>query len=194
MGAKWSRCIGLGFVAVALTACSPDLGDPVDTSESSSSAEVEPTETSVPTPSLTPDEQAAADAALAAYNGAWGVQVLAQRNPGAKPDWRLDFQQFFAEPLLSEVLSTIYGLRDAGLTAPTGEPVRTPVVTEVDLDAMHVTIVDCVDTRPWPSLDASGAVVSTPRLPGPVTAQVDYDTQLARWLVVQQEGDLEATC
>ncbi len=194
MRAKWSRCIGLGFVAIALTACSPDPGDPVDTSDSSSSAEVEPTETSVPTSSLTPDEQAAADSALAAYNGGWEIRVLAQRDPGAKPDWRLDFQQFYAEPLLSSALATLYGLRDAGLRSPTGEPARAPVAAEVDIEQMQVTITDCVDTRPWPSIDATGAVVSTEQPPRPLTARAYYDTQLARWLVVEQEADLEATC
>jgi len=122
------------------------------------------------------------------------LDVLARRDPGAKPDWRLDFQQFYAEPELSDALSTIYGLRDAGISAPSGEPARAPVAAEVDIEQMQVTITDCVDTRPWPSIDATGAVVSTEQPPRPLTARAYYDTQLARWLVVEQEGDLEATC
>lgn len=189
--------VGLPLLAALLLAgCTGDTGDgpPRSTPPSTSASETtEPAPTTAPP--LSPDEQAAADAALAAYNGGWGVQVQAIRDPGAKPDWRLDFQQFFAEPLLSEILGGIYGYRDAGLAAPAGEPSRAPIVTDVDLNRMQVSITDCVDSRPWPFVVvATGAPGSTPRAPGPVSAQVSYNSQLARWLVIEQEADLEATC
>lgn len=96
------------------------------------------------------------------------------------------------ELLLSDALSTLYGLRDAGISPPTGAPARSPVVTEATLDA--VTITDCVDTRPWPAVDASGTVVSVDSPPSEAVVRVIFDEVLLRWLVVEQTADLETMC
>lgn len=188
---------GLVLCGLLVAGCS---ADPDDTASPSSIDETTATSESA-APSTTdeagqggPDDQAAAMAALAAYNGGWAIVVQSYRDPGAKPNWELDYRQYITEPELSEALGQVYGMRDAGVAHVTGEPVRDPTATNVDLQALVVEIRDCVDVNPWPqTYVATGQSNSRPQDPFVLEARVIYDTAAARWLVTEQTPT-EAPC
>lgn len=184
-------------IAVLATACSPQADTPAPTATSettASSASPSPTPT-VETGQGGEDEAAAGVAALAAYNGGWSLFVQSRRDPGAKPNWELDYRQYYMDPELSEALGQIYGMRDAGLASPTGEPLRDPAVASVDLEAQVVQVRDCVDLSPWPQIYvATGVLNSQPQPPFVIEARVIYDAAAGRWLVTEQTPDPDEPC
>ncbi len=141
------------------------------------------------------EEQAAAMAALEAYDSAWAVLVQSYRDPGAKPDWELDYRQYMTEPELGTALAYVYGLRDAQLAHPSGTPVRNPTVTSVDLEAQIIEVRDCVDLSQWPQVStATGMLNATPQPPYVVTARVVYEDAAGRWLVSEQTPETSQPC
>lgn len=179
---------GLLLSVLLVAGCSADPDDTPSPSstESTTSASASPTPT-VETGQGGEDEAAAAMAALAAYNGGWAMVVQSYRDPGAKPNWELDYRQYITEPELSEALGYVYGLRDAGVAHPSGDPVRNPAAARVDLDAQVVEVRDCVDLSAWPQVFvATGVLNSTPQPPFVIEARVIYDAAAARWLVTEQ--------
>lgn len=192
------RLAALCLTLAVLAGCGGDNPEPEPSrsSETSTSSET-PTTSAEPTDTGQggPDEQAAAQDALAAYNAAWDLVVLARRDPGAKPDWSLDYGQFYGEPLLSQVLGTLYGMRDDGLANPSGAPIRQPEAGAVDLASGSVAIKDCVDVAQWPQIYvATGESNSVPQPPYLLEAQVVYSQADGRWLVVEQVADPNRPC
>lgn len=185
---------------LALVGCSSgrDDADSAETVPPSASAASNAVEGALPTDPLAqmgPAEQAAAVAAVAAYDGSWALDVQARRDPGAKPDWELDYRQYFTDPALSVALGSVYGMRDAGLANPTGEPIRSPQVVAVEIETQVVDIVDCIDYRPWPEIFvASGVQNSIPEPPFVVQARAIYDTAGGRWLVAEQSPQPDQPC
>lgn len=180
------------LLIVLLTACSPGPDDTSSPESSPSPAAGSSPAEAMPTPTGTlgqgsADEQAAASAALAAYNNSWALDVQARRDPAAKSDWKLDYRLYFGEPALSVALGLVYGMRDAGLASPTGEPIRDPQVAAVGGQAQSAEIRDCVDFRPWPEIFVStGQRNSIAGPPFVIEAQVSYDAVVGRWLVTEQ--------
>lgn len=186
------------FLVLLMAACS---SDPHARQGISPSSTIAAPSASGPTPSLTDalgqgeDEQAAAVAAIAAYNGSWALVVQARRDPGAKPSWKLDYRQYFTDPALSVALGLVYGMRDAGLASPTGEPARDPTVVAADGQARTAEISDCVDFRPWPEIFVStGQQNSIPAPPFVIEARVIYDAGAGRWLVTEQTPHPDQPC
>jgi len=192
-----------GLLLLCLFVLSGCSSDPDDLASSETAPLLAPAASNavdgaLPTEALSqtsPEEQAAAVAAVAAYDGSWALDVQARRDPGAKPNWQLDYRQYFTDPALSVALGQVYGMRDAGLASPTGEPSRDPRVVAVDLDRQSVEIVDCVDFRTWPEIFvATGEQNSIPEPPFVIQARVIYDPAAGRWLVTEQTPHPDQPC
>ncbi|WP_152628042.1 hypothetical protein [Streptacidiphilus neutrinimicus] len=142
----------------------------------------------------TPAQQAAAQAALAAYQGMWSD--LARL--GGTSDWRNpELGRYMTGDVLSNWSSSFALNKRQGLVL-LGTPVSTPRVFSV-APSDHpntVEIADCVDMRNWLQYGAS-----THRLADSVPggrhwseAAVTFDPRWQRWLVSQQLLGKKGSC
>ncbi len=204
---------------VALTACTSNTADPGTSSTSvpptsaspvvspssvpastPSSSSVKPTpsvaEPTTPNPwpdDLTPEQVAAAQAAIETYRNYWRVVDVAAADPGQ--DWTAEVSEYATNPEKTALVETLQKLADRGQRA-VGTTVIAPIVTTVESGV--VAISDCVDKTSTDSLDASGNSVKAPNGPGsyfrhPSTIQVVQRQDLA-WAVAFVSDDWSQTC
>ncbi len=176
------------------------LGLPACSGGESSAEPASPSPTvpdSRPSPTTTagtsdPEDEAAAQAAMAAYRDLTELVQNARRDPSQ--DWLPAYTQLAADPYRSAELLEISALRDRGI-AHSGAVTNAPEVTGVDLTGgtdgtlQTVTIEDCVDTRDFPAtVRATGEVISAERPPHVAVATVVfYPAPEDRWLVTAVE-------
>ena len=219
---KTTRLVVVAVAAlVVLTACTSNTADPGTTSNSvappPSSAPSSVSATSAPatspsssivkpTPSvadptkpnpwpdnLTPEQVAAAQAAIETYRNYWRVVDVAAADPGQ--DWTAEVSEYATNPEKTALVETLQKLADRGQRA-VGTTVTAPIVTTVESGV--VAISDCVDKSNTDSLDASGNSVKAPNGPGsyfrhPSTIQVVQRQDLT-WAVAFVSDDWSQTC
>lgn len=177
-----------------LGGCTDDPNPPANTSGSMASPEFT-SATSSATSTLTAEEQAASDAALAAYNGMWSVDVASMEDPGA--DWYAAYRQYVGDPALSLRISDRQAYAAAGVIGQ-GAPERNPKITSISLaQPPTVLIADCIDVTGWDLIkEATGESVrdeenQPPRYMYEATVQ-RYDDGI--WLVNETKALLEKPC
>ena len=191
--------VGLAVLGalLGLAACSSEDGSTGQVSPSATALEPRPS----PAPSSAvqdPEDEAAAEAALAVYRDLTQVIQDARRDPTR--DWLPAYSELAADPYRSAELLEISALRDRGV-AHSGEVHNHPRVTEVDLAGgtdgtlRTVTIEDCVDTRDFPAtVVATGQIFSVSRPPHVAIATVVfYPAPDDRWLVASVQVQ-DRTC
>jgi hypothetical protein len=182
----WMGIVALGSL-LALTACGTDGDAPEQTPPASSAFEPSAGPTSS-SPATSPDEEAAADAAMTVYRDMTRLVQDARRDP--TQDWLPAYSQLTADPYRSAELFEISALHDRGISH-TGEVTHDPAVVAVDLAGgtdgtlRTVTIQDCVNTRDFPAtVQATGEEISAERPPHEAVATVVfYPPPENRWLV-----------
>ena len=153
------------------------------------------TATTTTPPSTVTIDPAVAEAeelVLQTYRGYWAAKVASYADPTQPQDPNLEV--FAVDTALADAQATIGSMRAEGIYVP-GEPVLTPEVTVVDLDAQTATIVDCVDTANWQGLfvathESAVAPDQFTRVTAGATARV-YDGQ---WVIDTYRVYREQTC
>jgi len=223
MTRRWAAAMISVVLGAVIAGCSNDSADPVTVAASASSrptptpsvaaiSTAPPTSSAPPAVSstvtsasvnlstsptwpntLSPDEVAAAQRAIAAYRSYWQVVDLAAAQPGL--DWSEEVAQYATGPEQQSLLAALRKLAERGYHT-VGNTVLSPRVTSVQQGVVAIT--DCVDKTVADSQDSTGRSVKAPNVPGsyfrhPSTAQV---AQLAdgRWAVVVTTDDWSQTC
>jgi len=160
--------------ATLTTASPPSSSSPVTsaspvtpTSSAVSSSSTAPATAANPWPAdLTPDQQAMAQAALAAYHQAWTVIDQAYSDP--TQSWEPTIRQYIADPYALVVLKSLQGLASKQFHTVGSNKVDA-VVTAVEGsgDGAKVTIEACVDSSGGDLLDVNGKSVKAPLPVGP---------------------------
>jgi len=160
--------------ATLTTASPPSSSSPVTsaspvtpTSSEASSSSTAPATAANPWPAdLTPDQQAMAQAALAAYHQAWTVIDQAYSDP--TQSWEPTIRQYIADPYALVVLKSLQGLASKQFHTVGSNKVDA-VVTAVEGsgDGAKVTIEACVDSSGGDLLDVNGKSVKAPLPVGP---------------------------
>ena len=169
-----SSATALSTTATLTTASTPSSSSPVTsaspvtpTSSAASSSSTAPATTANPWPAdLTPDQQAMAQAALAAYHQAWTVVDQAYADP--TQSWEPTIRQYIADPYALVVLKSLQGLASKQFHTVGSNKVDA-VVTAVEGsgDGAKVTIEACVDSSGGDLLDVNGKSVKAPLPVGP---------------------------
>lgn len=144
----------------------PPRPSPTTSPAPSSSTPAAPT-TANPWPeSLTPEQQAMAQAALTAYQQAWKTTDEAYGDP--TQSWEPTIRQYIADPYALVVLKSLQGLANKQFHTVGSNKVDA-VVTAVEGsgDGAMVTIDACVDSSGGDLLNASGVSVKAPLPVGP---------------------------
>lgn len=178
---RMTAAVGLCAALVALSAC----GTSDKHSESPSSA--------APMPSSTQDskEQAARDAALAAWRGMRSEQVKAY-HAGKSSGTKLS--TYAADKALSKIESELFQYRRAGVHFE-GEPKSAAKITAVDIESapQKATVAECLDTTGWKAMQGSKNVTS-PNQVQRYTVTGSVRTIGTQWRVVDYTVDKERTC
>ncbi|MER6354705.1 hypothetical protein ABT186_23525 [Streptomyces sp. NPDC001634] len=172
---------GLCAVLAALSACSSSDKH----SQSPSSAAT--------SPSATQDskEQAAGDAALAAWRG-MDTEMVKAYHRGKSSGTKLS--TYAADKALSKIESELFQYRQAGVHFE-GEPKSTAKVTAVDIEStpQKATITECLDTTGWKAMQGSKNVTS-PNQVQRYTVTGSVRTIGAQWKIVDYTVDKELAC
>ncbi|MFF7145715.1 hypothetical protein ACFZB5_31670 [Streptomyces nodosus] len=178
---RMTAAVGLCAALVALSACSTADKH----SESPSSA--------APTLSATQDskEQAAGDAALAAWRG-MDAEMVEAYHVGKSSGTKLS--AYAADKALSKIESELFQYRQAGVHFE-GEPKSTAKVTAVDIQStpQKATIAECLDTTGWKAMQG-GKNVTSPNQVQRYTVTGSVRTIGTQWKVVDYVVDKEHAC
>jgi hypothetical protein len=142
---------------------------------------------------LPPDQVTAAQAAIAAYTGFWGVVDQAFGAPGQ--DWSASIASYATASAQDNLLEGLSQTANRGQYR-TGSVKISPQVTQVD--AGLVTITDCVDSTYVDLFNSDGVSIKAPNAPGSyerhvLTAHVGQ-FQSEQWLVSDTVEDWSKPC
>src|SRR6476646_4708445 len=127
---------------------------------------------------LTPDQVAAAQAAIAAYTGYYKLVDQAYADPSR--DWSTDAAQVAADPVKSSFLRNVAGTAELGQYR-NGSIVVHPIVVKVEPGVVSMTA--CVDATDMGFFDKAGKSIKAPNAPG------SYFRHLSEVQVAKYEGD-----
>lgn len=189
--AAWSLLpvllVAVGCISSGATE-SPARSVPPSTAAAPSSSVAPP---APPTP-----EEAAARAAMEAYEGFWSVRNEADRAPGAR-DWAPAISRYTADPARYFAIENINAYAEASVHA-VGEPEHSPRIESVSLEQPpRVVIIDCIDfTGTDVVRDDTGESVADPAQPprSQLRAVLVLYPDPDRWLVQETESLLEQSC
>jgi hypothetical protein len=202
---RWQAVLLLLAVSLPLAACGIDEVPPGEGPSTSSAGSASPTATATATATATETERTesreemdATAEAMAVYANFSQLIQKARRDP--TQDWSTAYAELTADPLRTNELLEISGLRDRGV-AHSGQIRNTPEVSDVELAGgtdgtlRTVTIGDCIDSRDFPAtVLATGELFSVARPPYPAVATVVfYPDPEERWLVTSFEAQ-DGTC
>jgi hypothetical protein len=142
---------------------------------------------------LTPDQVAAAQAAIAAYESYFKLVNQAYADPSK--DWSVNAAEVAADPVKSSLLRNLAGTAQLGQYRD-GSIVVEPTVVKVEPGLVSMT--SCVDATDMGFFDKAGNSIKAPNAPGsyfrhPSQVQVaKYEG--GQWLVTFITDDYNATC
>ena len=196
-GALMGRRMTLVVAAVLLVlmaGCGNDSADPIPTQR----FDLEDTETAgASSPAslagLTPEQVAAAQAAVAAYQQYWATRDSIAANPGA--DWTSQVAMVATAGAGEDLLSMAAELAAAGQHG-IGSTTVEPTVTSLNNGIVSLSV--CVDTRVADVVDGAGVTVRPPDVPGSLRRFVS-NAKVAvfdggQWLVAIDDADRSTGC
>src|SRR6476646_4366800 len=164
----------------ALTSSLPTVTSTSSASTVTSSAtETSPTVSTATSPwpaDLTPDQVAAAQAAIAAYTGYYKLVDQAYADPSR--DWSTDAAQVAADPVKSSFLRNVAGTAELGQYR-NGSIVVHPTVVKVEPGVVSMTA--CVDATDMGFFDKAGNSIKAPNAPGSYFRHLS-DVQVAKYV------------
>ena len=142
---------------------------------------------------LTPDQVAAAQAAIAAYVGYYQLVDQAYMDPGK--DWTSEVSKWATDPEKSSFLRNMAGTAQLGQYG-TGSTAVYPQVTKVEPGVVTMSV--CVDSTAAGFFDKDGKSIKAPDAPGSYFRHVS-EVQVAKyvgdqWLVTFITDDYNTTC
>ncbi|MGW9030124.1 hypothetical protein ACWGQ5_39755 [Streptomyces sp. NPDC055722] len=168
--------------ALALSACS---------SSSDGHSASPPSAAATPSAAQDAEEQAARDAALAAWHG-MDTELVKAYHEGKSSGTRLS--TYAADKALAKIESELFQYRRASVHFE-GEPKSTARVTAVDVDSspQKASITECLDTAGWKAMQGSKNVTSANQVQR-YTVTGSVRTVGRQWKVVDYDVDKELTC
>jgi hypothetical protein len=142
---------------------------------------------------LTPEQVAAAQAAVAAYQQYWATRDSIAANPGA--DWTSQVAMVATAGAGEDLLSMAAELAAAGQHG-IGSTTVEPTVTSLNNGIVSLSV--CVDTRVADVVDGAGVTVRPPDVPGSLRRFVS-NAKVAvfdggQWLVAIDDADRSTGC
>lgn len=138
-------------------------------------------------PSVDPTEEAARQEIVATYNGYLEAYIKAS----ATADYHTtELAQFVAEPLLGQLLNTLFTMSRSGVHND-GRPIWQARVTELRLDANEAVIQDCFDATSWNAVGGKGSPSSQAKK-YPVVAKAKRVG--GKWYVYESTAQRSSTC
>ena len=189
-----------------LTGCSNDSADSIPTERfsfgdttgsgpapASSELRTGGATSQVPLAGLTPEQLAAAQAAVAAYQRYWATRDSIAANPGA--DWTAQVGMVATAGAGDDLLSLASEMAAAGQHG-TGSTTVAPTVSSLNDGIVSLTV--CVDSRVADVVDGTGASVRPPDLPGSLRRYVSTAMVAVfdggQWLVAVDDDDQSKGC
>jgi hypothetical protein len=158
------------MAALALAGCA------ADTEPAEPAADLSPRDLpALPSMSVDPAEAEAIEEILTVFQGFRDVEAELYADPPTPNIVRREFTPYLGDPMLSELVSTLDDLRNAGIVFQ-GRASSQPTVVDIQLEATPptATVRDCVDATSWqPIFQQTGDSVPGDGLPERYVMRLD---------------------
>ena len=186
----WRAAIVFGVLGVGLvTGCTTPGVEPSPSTSTPATSPASPS----PTPTVPPEVAEAEELILEAYEGYWTAKVASYADPTQPQDPNLAV--YAIDTALTDAQATLATMLAEGIRVP-GEPIRDPVVSEIELGATpSARITDCVDITNWQGIFvATGDSAVAPDQNTRVVAMATVTVYDGRWVLDTYSVERDRSC